>query len=89
MMVGVLHWEIGSRVHVVLCVSAIIGESLNENCLLNLGTSVLKVERRFNEAVGFTRKDDRLARFFRKEKLLPRGNVLDVPEEEIHSANKF
>jgi aldehyde:ferredoxin oxidoreductase len=50
--------------------------------------SVLKAERKFNEAAGFTRKDDRLPRFFLEEKLLPSGNVFDVPEDEIDSVHK-
>jgi aldehyde:ferredoxin oxidoreductase len=54
-----------------------------------LGTSVLKVERKFNNAAGFTAKDDRLPGFFREEKLPPSGNVFDVPEKEIDSVNKF
>jgi aldehyde:ferredoxin oxidoreductase len=71
------------------CISAFTGESLDENYLVNLGASVLKVERRFNDAAGFTEKDDRLPRFFVEEKLPPSGNVFDVPEEELDSVNKF
>jgi aldehyde:ferredoxin oxidoreductase len=73
----------------ISCVSAFTGESLDENYLVNLGTSVLKTEKRFNEAAGFTVKDDRLPRFFLEEKLPPSGNIFDVPEEEIDSVNKF
>jgi aldehyde:ferredoxin oxidoreductase len=73
----------------IACVSAITGESLDENYLVNLGTSVLKAERKFNDAAGFTAKDDRLPGFFREEKLPPSGNVFDVPEEEIDSVNRF
>jgi aldehyde:ferredoxin oxidoreductase len=74
--------------HLVACVSAKLGASLDENYLTQLGVSVLKAERKFNEAVGFTKKDDRLPRFFLEEKLLPSGNVFDVPEEEIDSVHK-
>jgi aldehyde:ferredoxin oxidoreductase len=73
----------------ISCVSAFTGESLGENYLVNLGTSVLKAERRFNDAAGFTEKDDRLPRFFLEEKLPPSGNIFDVPEKEIDSVNKF
>jgi aldehyde:ferredoxin oxidoreductase len=73
----------------VSCVSAKSGEPLDQNYLINLGTSVLKAERRFNSAVGFTAKDDRLPKFFLEEKLLPSGNVFDVPEEEIDGVHKF
>jgi aldehyde:ferredoxin oxidoreductase len=50
---------------------------------------VLKAEKKFNKAAGFTEKDDRLPRFFLEEKLPPSGNVFDVPETEIDSVNKF
>jgi aldehyde:ferredoxin oxidoreductase len=70
-------------------VSAKLGSSLDDNYLTQLGVSVLKAERKFNEAVGFTIKDDRLPRFFLEEKLLPSGNVFDVPEDEIDGVYKF
>ena len=73
----------------ISCISAFTGETVDENYLVNLGTSVLKAERRFNDAAGFTEKDDRLPRFFVEEKLPPSGNVFDVPEREIDSVNKF
>ncbi len=73
--------------HLVACVSAKLGSPLDENYLTQLGVSVLKAERKFNEAVGFTKKDDRLPRFFLEEKLLPSGNVFDVPEEEIDAVS--
>lgn len=67
----------------------VLGEPLGENYLTNLGISVLKTEKKFNDAVGFTRKDDRLPKFFLEEKLPPSGNVFDVPEEEIDSVYEF
>jgi len=73
----------------ISCISAFTGEPLNANYLENLGKSVLRAERRFNDAAGFTKKDDRLPRFFLEEKLLPSGNVFDVPENEIDGVNRF
>ena len=75
--------------HLIACVSAKLGTPLDENYSTNLGVSVLKAERKFNEAVGFTKKDDRLPSFFLEEKLMPSGNVFDVPEEEIDGVHKF
>ena len=69
--------------------SAKLGSSLDENYLTRLGVSVLKAERKFNEAAGFTRKDDRLPRFFLEEKLLPTGDVFDVPEDEIDAVSAW
>ncbi len=73
----------------ISCISAFTGESLDENYLVQLGTSVLKAERKFNDAAGFTEKDDRLPKFFLEEKLPPSGNVFDVPEKELDSVNRF
>jgi aldehyde:ferredoxin oxidoreductase len=75
--------------HLTSCVSAVLGEPLDENYIMNLGISVLKTEKKFNDAVGFTKKDDRLPRFFLEEKLPPSGNVFDVPEGEIDSVLEF
>ena len=75
--------------HLVACVSAKLGSPLDENYLTQLGVSVLKAERKFNQAVGFTKKDDRLPRFFLEEKLLPSGNVFDVPEDEIDGVSAW
>jgi aldehyde:ferredoxin oxidoreductase len=75
--------------HLVACVAAKLGSPLDENYLNQLGVSVLKTERKFNQAAGFTKKDDRLPRFFLEEKLLPSGNVFDVPEDEIDGVHKF
>jgi len=75
--------------HLASCVSAVTGEPLDENYLMNMGKSVLKSERQFNDAVGFSKEDDRLPKFFLEEKLLPSGNVFDVPEEEMDDIYNF
>jgi aldehyde:ferredoxin oxidoreductase len=56
---------------------------------MDLGTSVLKAEKRFNNAAGLKEKDDRLPRFFHEEKLPPSGNLFDVSPQEIDSVNRF
>jgi len=75
--------------NLISCISAKLGAPLDENYLTHLGFSVLKAERKFNEAVGFTKMDDRLPRFFLEERVLPSGNVFDVPVEEIDTVYKF
>jgi len=75
--------------HLVACATAVTGETASENYLMNLGMSVLKSEKKFNELAGFTAKDDRLPEFFRKEPLLPSGLVYDVPETELDAALLF
>jgi len=89
MMAGLPLLEPVPQSTLISCISAFTGKSLDENYLVNLGTSVLKAERKFNDAAGFTAKDDRLPKFFLEEKLPPSGNVFDVPKEEIDSVNKF
>jgi aldehyde:ferredoxin oxidoreductase len=71
--------------HLIACATAVTGESPDENYLMNLGVSVLKTEKRFNDAAGFTSKDDRLPEFFMKEPLSPSGLVFDVPQADIDS----
>jgi aldehyde:ferredoxin oxidoreductase len=75
--------------HLIACATAVTGQVPDENYLMNLGISVLKSEKKFNEAAGFTTKDDRLPEFFTKEQLPPSGLIFDVSEEEVDSALKF
>jgi aldehyde:ferredoxin oxidoreductase len=72
--------------HLIACATAVTGQVPDENYLMNLGISVLKSEKKFNEAAGFTTKDDRLPEFFTKEQLPPSGLIFDVSEEEVDSA---
>jgi aldehyde:ferredoxin oxidoreductase len=75
--------------HLIACATAVTGESPDENYLMNLGISVLKAEKKFNELAGFTSKDDRLPEFFTKEQLPPSGLVFDISEAEIDMALQF
>jgi aldehyde:ferredoxin oxidoreductase len=69
----------------ISAVSAKLGEDLSDDYLMELGGMVMKIERQFNEAAGFSEKDDRLPDFFYEEKLEPSGGVFDVPQEEINA----
>jgi len=75
--------------HLIACATAVTGEKPDENYLMNLGISVLRSEKKFNELAGFTAKDDRLPEFFTKEKLTPSGLVFDVSEKDIDSTLIF
>jgi aldehyde:ferredoxin oxidoreductase len=75
--------------HLIACAAAVTGESPDENYLMNLGISVLKAEKKFNELAGFTIKDDRLPEFFTKEQLPPSGLVFNISEAEIDMALQF
>lgn len=54
----------------------------------DLGRSVLKTERSFNEAAGFTAKDDRLPDFF-CEPLPPHNATWDFSDEELDQVFSF
>jgi aldehyde:ferredoxin oxidoreductase len=75
--------------HLIACATAVTGQASDENYLMNLGISVLRSEKKFNETAGFTTKDDRLPEFFTKEQLPPSGLVFDVSEEEVDSVLKI
>jgi aldehyde:ferredoxin oxidoreductase len=59
---------------------ALTGEDVN-----NLGMSILKTERAFNMAAGFTSKDDRLPEFFKEEPIAPHNVVWDIEDSTIDS----
>jgi aldehyde:ferredoxin oxidoreductase len=63
--------------------NAFYGLSLTADDVVALGKAVLKNERDFNHAAGFTAEHDRLPRFFKTEKLAPHGVVFDVSDEEL------
>lgn len=54
----------------------------------NLGRSVLKTERAFNEAAGFTNNDDRLPEFF-NEPVPPHNATWDFTGEELDQVYQF
>ncbi len=57
--------------------------ALNGDDVVNLGKYILKTERAFNIAAGFTKEDDRLPEFFYTEPLPPHNVVCDFTGEEI------
>ncbi len=70
-------------------INARYGLSLNGDDVTNLGKSILKTERGFNQAAGFTNADDRLPEFFYLEPLPPHNVVVDFSGEEIDSFWNF
>jgi aldehyde:ferredoxin oxidoreductase len=57
--------------------------TLTGDDVVGLGKHILKTERAFNTAAGFTAVDDRLPEFFYNEKLPPHDVVFDFTGEEI------
>ena len=59
------------------------GASLTADDVTALGQKVLTIEREFNAAAGFTKADDRLPAYMKKEPLAPHNVVFEVSDEEL------
>ena len=70
-------------------INAQYGISLTATDVDKLGESVLKVERAFNKAAGFTNAHDRLPEFFEYEPCPPHNVVWDFTPEEIDEVYNF
>ncbi|MCP4690638.1 MAG: aldehyde ferredoxin oxidoreductase, partial [Desulfobacterales bacterium] len=70
-------------------VNARFGWRLGPEDIPAMGVRVLKAERQFNRAAGFTSKDDRLPKFFREEPLPPHNKVFLISDEEIDGVFDF
>jgi aldehyde:ferredoxin oxidoreductase len=66
-------------------INARFGSNLTGDDVTELGKTILKTERAFNLAAGFTNKDDRLPEFFSTDPIPPHNVVWDFTEEEIDS----
>ena len=65
------------------------GTSMSLDDLLKHGQEILKAERAFNAAAGFTKEDDRLPGFFLEKKLPPHNVVFDVKDEDLDRVFNF
>jgi len=63
--------------------SAFYGISMTGDDVTALGKKVLKWEREFNAQAGFTKAQDRLPEFFRKELLPPHNVTFQVSDAEL------
>ena len=70
-------------------INAQYGWSLTGDDITALGQQVLKTERAFNAAAGFTAAEDRLPDFFKEEPLPPHNVVFDVPDEALDTVFNF
>ncbi|PKM80165.1 MAG: aldehyde ferredoxin oxidoreductase [Firmicutes bacterium HGW-Firmicutes-14] len=68
-------------------VNGVLGTEYTADDFNRLGAEWLAVERKFNEAAGFTNKDDRLPEFMYYEKLPPHNQVFDVDDEVLDSVH--
>jgi aldehyde:ferredoxin oxidoreductase len=63
--------------------NAFYGLNLDANGVTELGKTILKAERDFNTAAGFSKAHDRLPRFFKNVPLPPHNVVFQVTDEEL------
>ncbi|TGE33383.1 aldehyde ferredoxin oxidoreductase C-terminal domain-containing protein [Desulfosporosinus sp. Sb-LF] len=73
---------------VIEMINAQYGTSWSVDDWFNMGRFVLKTERAFNEAAGFTNKDDRLPEFF-SEPVPPHNATWDFSGEELDQVFNF
>jgi aldehyde:ferredoxin oxidoreductase len=66
-------------------VNGLYGTRYTVEDIAKLGSEILRRERVFNEAAGFTSAHDRLPEFMSYEKLPPHNVVFDVAEETLDS----
>jgi aldehyde:ferredoxin oxidoreductase len=64
-------------------ISAAYGINLDLNGVTEHGKKILKMEKAFNEAAGFTSADDRLPTFFTEEPLPPHDIIFGVSDEDL------
>ena len=64
-------------------INAFYGLELTGDDVTELGKSILKNEREFNAAAGFSAEHDRLPEFFKKETLAPHNVTFTVSDEEL------
>ncbi|MDO5673426.1 MAG: aldehyde ferredoxin oxidoreductase C-terminal domain-containing protein [bacterium] len=70
-------------------INARFGIKLTADDVTSLGMSILKTERAFNLAAGFTNEDDRLPEFFQDEAIAPHNVVWDISDEALDSFWNF
>jgi aldehyde:ferredoxin oxidoreductase len=65
--------------------NGVLGTSWKAEDAAKVGAEILRKERAFNEAAGFTKADDRVPEFMKYEPLPPHNQVFDVPDSALDS----
>ena len=69
--------------------AGLLGTNWTADDVTRIGKEILKKERAFDEAAGFTKAHDRPPEFMRYEPLPPHNHVWDVPDEALDSVWEF
>ena len=70
-------------------INAKYGIALTGDDVTGLGKTVLKIERAFNTAAGFTKEDDRLPEFFETDQCPPHNLTWTMKDEELYEFWNF
>ena len=70
-------------------INAMYGLEMTGDDVVALGKSILKQEREFNAAAGFTKAHDRLPMYFQRESLSPHNVKWDVSDADLDSVYNF
>ena len=65
------------------------GTNWTRGDVTKIGLDIIRMERKFNEAAGFTSAHDRVPEFMKHEPLPPHNTVYDVPDKVLDSVYKF
>ena len=69
--------------------NGVLGTNWTGDDVTKIGLDILRMERKFNEAAGFTSAHDRVPEFMKREPLPPHNTVFDVPDKILDSVHKF
>jgi aldehyde:ferredoxin oxidoreductase len=70
-------------------IATMSGEPFTADDFAALGKAVLKNEREFNAAAGFTPQDDRLPDYFKNQPIAPHNVTFGVSDEELDAVFNF
>jgi aldehyde:ferredoxin oxidoreductase len=70
-------------------ISARFGVEMSVDDFVGMGSKILKMEKAFNTAAGFSNEDDRLPEFFELEPVAPHNAVWDFTPAEIDEVWNF
>ncbi len=65
------------------------GINLNADNVADLGKTILKLERDFNNRAGLTKEQDRLPAFFKLQQVPPHDVTFDITDEELDQVFNF